>query len=104
MLNTRYKPKPTEDVSKSMIKKSNVFIILTIILSLAISVNASAKNFGPDEWNQYRMKSDKNAVYNNDSPPLDFKLYNTANEVRASPVIVYNIMFLGNNVSCKLLA
>src|SRR5699024_6689231 len=63
-----------------------------------------AKNFGPDEWNQYRMKSDKNAVYNNDSPPLDFKLYNTANEVRATPVIVGNKMFIGNHDSGELFA
>lgn len=66
--------------------------------------HSSAKKFGPDEWTQYRINSDKNAVYNNGSNPLDYHVFNTANEVRATPVIVGNKMFIGNHDSGELFA
>lgn len=60
--------------------------------------------FGPDEWHQYRMKSDKNAVFGNGSEPLEFKTFQTAEEVRATPVVVGNKLFIGNHETGDLFA
>lgn len=62
----------------------------------------SADSFGPEEWHQYRMQSDKNAVFDNGSEPLTYQTYETTDEVRATPVIVGNKLFIGNHESGDL--
>lgn len=62
----------------------------------------SADSFGPEEWHQYRMQSDKNAVFDNGSEPLTYQTYETSDEVRATPVIVGNKLFIGNHESGDL--
>ncbi|WP_066192521.1 outer membrane protein assembly factor BamB family protein [Gracilibacillus timonensis] len=64
----------------------------------------SAEDFGPEEWQQYRMKSDKNAVFDNGSDPLESQVYETADEVRATPVVVGDRLFVGNHNSGDLFA
>lgn len=60
--------------------------------------------FGPSEWTQYRMKSDKNAVYDNELDSLESKTFQTAGEVRATPVVVGNKLFVGNHKSGDVFA
>lgn len=50
------------------------------------------------------MSSDKNFVFNNGSNPVDYQEFNTANEIRATPVIIGNKMFIGINDSEELFA
>lgn len=64
----------------------------------------SEESFGPEEWNQYRLSEDKNAVFNNDSEPLEETTFETANEVRATPVIVNDHMYVGNHDTGELFA
>ena len=59
-------------------------------------------SFGPEEWHQYRMQGDKNPVFNNGSEPLSYQTYDTPNEVRATPVIVGNRLFIGNHETGEL--
>lgn len=84
----------------------NVFILLlsVFIAIMLFPVKVLAADFGPDEWHQYRMNSDKNAVYENGSDPLNFTTFQTANEVRATPVVVGNKLFIGNHESGDLYA
>ncbi len=78
-----------------------VFIALLVSF---IPTTLFADSFGPDEWNQYRYSSDKNAVYDNDSEPLSALSYDTLDEVRATPVIVGNRLFIGNHNTGDLFA
>ncbi|WP_088052320.1 outer membrane protein assembly factor BamB family protein [Virgibacillus dakarensis] len=50
------------------------------------------------------MDSDKNAVYDNGSKPLDYHEFQTADEVRATPVVAGNKLFIGNHDSGDLFA
>lgn len=83
------------------IKRSSLVLVLILLF---VPDNIFAKSFGPEEWTQYRMSTDNNAVFNNDSSPLDYQLYKTANEVRATPVIVGDKLFIGNHESGDLFA
>src|SRR5699024_8989614 len=74
-------------------RKSIMFLLVGFIVILSPSfAEAAESNFGPDEWHQYRMKGDKNAVFDNGADPLEFRKFETANEVRATPVIVYSVL------------
>lgn len=79
--------------------------LVTVLLMVGISPAAVGQpDFGPEEWHQYRMHNDKNAVFDNDSEPLDYREFETANEVRATPVFAHNTMFIGKHESGKLFA
>ncbi|WP_245745378.1 PQQ-binding-like beta-propeller repeat protein [Lentibacillus persicus] len=64
----------------------------------------AADDFGPEEWHQYRMNSDKNAVFDNGRPPLENQTYQTADQIRATPVIAGNKLFVGNHNTGDLFA
>lgn len=74
---------------------------LAVLISPSLTVAAS---FGPDEWNQYRLHSDKNAVFDNSSDSLEYQTYQTAEQIRATPVIAGNKLFVGNHNSGDLFA
>ncbi|MDY0394129.1 PQQ-binding-like beta-propeller repeat protein [Virgibacillus halophilus] len=50
------------------------------------------------------MKSDKNAVFDNGAEPLEYVEFQTEDEVRATPVIAENKLFIGNHNSGDLFA
>lgn len=79
-------------------------LICTLILVLIFPIVISAESFGPNEWDQYRLKSDKNAVFNNGSEPLDSQTFKTNDQVRATPVVVGNKLFVGNHNTGDLFA
>ncbi|MEC2158535.1 outer membrane protein assembly factor BamB family protein [Virgibacillus halodenitrificans] len=86
-------------------KKVSVLIVFLFITFALISLGVSVSGqFGPEEWTQYRMNSDKNALFNNNSQPLTEKTFKTADEVRATPVVVGNSLFIGNHNSGDLFA
>src|SRR5699024_1137728 len=84
-------------------KKFVLLLIVISIVSLPITF-VYADNFGPEQWHQYRFNSDKNAVFDNGSEPLEFTKFETANEVRATPVVVGNHLYIGNHNTGDLFA
>ncbi|MEL3970857.1 PQQ-binding-like beta-propeller repeat protein [Rossellomorea oryzaecorticis] len=56
--------------------------------------------FGPDEWTQYRLNTENNAVYDGEGieDSLNLKL-KTENEIRSTPVVVGDNVFIGNHNS-----
>ncbi|MFD1363682.1 outer membrane protein assembly factor BamB family protein [Lentibacillus salinarum] len=78
--------------------------LLCIILWLALPTNISAEVFGPEEWHQYRLNNDKNAVFDNGSDPLEYQTFKTADEVRATPVVAADKLFVGNHNTGDLFA
>lgn len=85
-------------------RKYGLLLFTLLLIFTTSSVTNAEKTFGPDEWEQYRMNSDKNAVYENGSDALDAKTFKTANEVRSTPVIVGDRLFIGNHDSGELFA
>src|SRR5699024_12303652 len=83
-------------------RKYGLLLFTLLLIFTTSSVTNAEKNFGPDEWEQYRMYSDKNAVYENGSDALDAKTFITANEVRSSRVIVGERLFICINDSGNL--
>ena len=47
-------------------KKIFVLMLSVLFVIILFPAKAFAADFGPEEWHQYRMNSDKNAVYEND--------------------------------------
>ncbi|MGH8161232.1 MAG: PQQ-binding-like beta-propeller repeat protein, partial [Gammaproteobacteria bacterium] len=60
--------------------------------------------FGPAQWTQYRMRATHNAVFSNGSPTLPDGHFPTAGEVRATPVVVDNRLYVGNHLNGALFA
>jgi len=83
-------------------RQTILFIVVGLIVILSPSITGAADSFGPEEWHQYRMKGDKNAIFDNGSDSLEFHKFETANEVRATPVIVGDQLFIGNHESGEL--
>lgn len=66
---------------------------------------STADAFGPEEWTQYRMNETNNPVFDDSSlEPLELSSFLTDNEVRATPVVVGERLFVGNHESGELLA
>ena len=86
------------------LNKKRVFLTLIVIISLSPIIVFADSSFGPEEWHQYRMQGDKNDVFNNGSEPLKYKVYETPDEVRVTPVIVGDKLFIGNHESGHLQA
>lgn len=79
-------------------------LLLILITLFAVVLAACGKDFGPEEWHQYRLSSDKNAVFNNKSDPLEYTVFETANEVRSTPVVVGDNLYIGNHDTGELFA
>lgn len=60
--------------------------------------------FGPSSWTQYRRNADNNPVYNNgqDKPATKMRVFKTDNQIRSTPVVVGNNLYVGNHHSGKL--
>lgn len=86
---------------ENTMKKTLLLIFITLF---AVVLAACGKDFGPEEWHQYRLSSDKNAVFNNKSEPLEYTVFETANEVRSTPVVVDNNLYIGNHDTGELFA
>ncbi|MFD2637640.1 outer membrane protein assembly factor BamB family protein [Piscibacillus salipiscarius] len=84
--------------------KSKLILFSTIIAIFILPISSLAESFGPDNWHQYRLNSDKNAVFDNGSEPLEELKLKTADEIRATPVVVGNKLYVGNHNSGDLFA
>src|SRR5699024_11213097 len=80
-------------------RKYRLLLFTLLLIFTTSSVTNAEKTFGTDEWEQYRMNSDKNAVNENGSDALDAKTFKTANEVRSTTGIVGDRLFICNHDS-----
>ncbi|MGH8426423.1 MAG: PQQ-binding-like beta-propeller repeat protein [Gammaproteobacteria bacterium] len=65
----------------------------------AVTAAGASPAFGPSDWTQYRMGPTHNAVFENGSPALPDRHFGTDGQVRATPVIVGDRLFIGNHES-----
>jgi outer membrane protein assembly factor BamB len=77
-------------------------ITLTLLFSLAPVFRALAA--GPPEWPQYRLHPNHNAVYENQDSALPSAAYKTKDQVRATPVVVGDRLYVGNHDSGGMFA
>ncbi|WP_411843906.1 PQQ-binding-like beta-propeller repeat protein [Salinicoccus sp. HZC-1] len=98
-----------------MLKRSlGYIIILSLAVLSACSSDGSDENssagdksmeiFGAEEWTQYRMGPDKNAVIDSGHEPLEHMRLATEEEVRATPVVADGKVFIGNHDSGEIMA
>lgn len=75
-----------------------IFMVCTvIIISVSWITPAFAEDFGPPEWTQYRLNSENNPVYHSGFDGVIEDVINTNDEIRSTPVIVGNTVFIGNH-------
>lgn len=74
-------------------------ISITVLLLFGMSFPIQAQ-FGPDEWTQYRLNTENNPVFNSEGKKgsYDLKL-KTENEIRSTPVVVGDNVYIGNHKS-----
>lgn len=75
----------------------NSFRIALACAAFLVSSVTLAAAFGPDQWPQYRMDPTNNAVYQNGGGALPSDAFRTGNQVRATPVVVGNRLYIGNH-------
>ncbi|MGC3872690.1 PQQ-binding-like beta-propeller repeat protein [Halomonas sp. GXIMD04776] len=81
-------------------RRSFLFLPLVIGCLLATSsLAAEEETFGPSQWTQYRINASNNAVFDNGAEPLPRMMFRTGDQVRATPVVVGNALYIGNHAS-----
>lgn len=65
---------------------------------------AAPRAFGPAEWPQYRLNATHNAVFRDGASTLPDHHFKTSDQVRATPVIVGDRLYVGNHLTGGLFA
>lgn len=79
--------------------------VITLILVMGWQGMAIAEQaFGPSEWTQYRLSTTHNAVFDNGASALPDRHFETSGQVRATPVVVGNHLYVGNHETGGLFA
>lgn len=76
-----------------------LLLTITLILLGAPSVFANGETFGPAEWTQYRMNPENNPVFHSKTSGEINRIIDTDDQIRSTPVIVGDNIFIGNNES-----
>ncbi|MFG6119346.1 outer membrane protein assembly factor BamB family protein [Thalassobacillus sp. B23F22_16] len=85
--------------------KKNCWVGTAFILYLLIAPPATGAAFGPDEWLEYRMNDSNNPVFKQEGvEPLEATTFKTGDEIRSTPVVAGNRMFVGNHNSGEMYA
>ncbi|WP_227369093.1 PQQ-binding-like beta-propeller repeat protein [Halomonas sp. M20] len=63
------------------------------------SLAAEKDTLGPTEWTQYRLNARNNAVFDNGGEPLPRMTFRTGDQVRATPVVVGDALYVGNHAT-----
>lgn len=64
---------------------------------LGLITTSSAEDYGPSEWTQYRLNPENNPVYKGSLQKPLKGIIKTNDEVRSTPVVVGNNVFIGNH-------
>lgn len=75
-------------------RQGSVLALAATVLAVPCAAGAAAA-FGPPSWPEYRLNIANNAVYDNGTPALPNDAYKVGPQVRATPVIVRNRLFIG---------
>lgn len=78
-----------------------------IAISLFVAGQGAAlaeQAFGPAAWPEYRLNASNNAVFDNGAPALPDHHFKTSGQVRATPVVVGNRLYVGNHATGGLFA
>ena len=81
-----------------LFKYISFFGLLLLIINFESDI-LYAEEFGPDEWSQFRINSENNPVFESESNGSLEDIIETDNEIRSTPVIVGNNMYIGNHES-----
>ncbi|WP_051353205.1 PQQ-binding-like beta-propeller repeat protein [Thalassobacillus devorans] len=69
-----------------------------LLLYLLIAPAGAWAAFGPDEWLEYRLNDSNNPVFNQEGvKPLEATTFETEDEIRSTPVVAGDRMFVGNH-------
>lgn len=78
--------------------------LLFIAILLTDVSHVFAKDVGQRDWTQYRFNSSNNPVIDNNELDLFNQPIKTTNQIRSTPVVADNKVFVGNHKSGKLYA
>ncbi|TLS35606.1 hypothetical protein FCL54_19725 [Pseudalkalibacillus caeni] len=73
-------------------------VILAFIMGQPVNA-ADEKKIGPEEWTQYRLNSQNNPVYNDGEEVELDTTFKTDNQIRSTPVVTGNNIYIGNHES-----
>ncbi|QQE76888.1 PQQ-binding-like beta-propeller repeat protein [Alicyclobacillus sp. SO9] len=84
--------------------------LLTVFLAIAFSpflqtaYAANSTAFGPSSWTMYRGNPQDNPVYNTGSANIKatMRIFKTDNQIRATPVVAGNSLYIGNHLTGTL--
>lgn len=76
---------------------SRTLALGALLVFSSLGAAAPGTGFGPPEWTQYRMGPSRNAVYDNGAPATPDRRFKTGDQVRATPVVVGDRLYIGNH-------
>ncbi|QHE53712.1 PQQ-binding-like beta-propeller repeat protein [Pontibacillus sp. HMF3514] len=82
---------------KSRIYKLIPLLSIIVLCTISNAIPVSAEDFGPSEWSQYRLNPENNPVYHSDFNSILENTINTNDQIRSTPVIVGNNVYIGNH-------
>ncbi|MYL33857.1 PQQ-binding-like beta-propeller repeat protein [Pontibacillus yanchengensis] len=89
---------------KKLVHKARWVLLLGMLLPILQPGSAEAA-FGPDEWLEYRLNDANNPVHQSEGEtPLESKKFDTNDQIRSTPVVVGNRIFIGNHNTGDLYA
>ncbi|WP_181349242.1 PQQ-binding-like beta-propeller repeat protein [Thalassobacillus sp. CUG 92003] len=79
--------------------KKLTYTFFTFISICLIFPALTKAQFGPSDWTEYRLYDTNNPVFDSDDdiPPLPAQKFKTNDEIRSTPVVVGNRIFIGNH-------
>ncbi|GAM16253.1 cell surface protein [Mesobacillus selenatarsenatis SF-1] len=85
--------------SYSRIHKLFLLLCLMVFSTIVSVIPVFADDFGPSEWSQYRLNPENNPVYHSEFDSRLKDIINTGDEIRSTPVVIGNNVFIGNHNS-----
>lgn len=87
-------------------KKASLLMVAGLLVFSGMTVQADSheeeQSYGPEKWQQYRLDTSNNAVFDNGDERTIRQAYHTGDEVRTNPVIAGDNLYVGNHGSGKL--
>lgn len=76
-----------------------IILAFIIVFLSSQSLMAKADTFGPEDWTQFRMNPENNPVFHGEFKGEINRVIDTEDEVRSTPVIVGDSIYIGNDKS-----
>src|SRR5699024_4406784 len=85
-------------------RRYRLIYVLCFIIILSILFQDNIVNAEKNDWTQFRLNKENNPVIKNDSINKYIDKISTNNEIRSTPVVVDDKIFVGNHDSGELSA